>query len=264
MKKFFLLFLLFTCHVQIFAQDISGTWSSRLTNEPNLSVSVAKNSQGIYLLSVSYNGYVASFIESKREQEVISNQEIEHNILFDCSGNNKPELFKEGLILTYYSRANGDIPNEINIGCRDFQYRYERWNLFRIQEKSYTTNNSYSSSNNKSSNVTLNNNNITQEERVPNITATFGLNGEWVFELRSNGSFSHHKFEIGLYGRKTKEISITHGSYKIMKDDYGRRIVYFYYENGNVKKALLKYERDRAILSYPFPAGISTRYTEMN
>lgn len=102
------------------------------------------------------------------------------------------------------------------------------------------------------------------EERLPNISATFGLNGEWVFELRSNGSFSHHKFETGLYGRKTKEISVTHGTYKIMKDEYGRRIVYLYYENGNEKKALLKYERDRAILSYPFPTGISTRYTEMN
>lgn len=113
-----------------YAQDISGTWSSRLVDEPNIVVKITKNPQGKYLLTVSYDGHVASFIESKREQEVVNN-EIEYSFLFDCSGKNKPEMFKEGLCLTFYSKTNRDIPSEINIRCRDYQYRYETWNVFR-------------------------------------------------------------------------------------------------------------------------------------
>ena len=249
MKKNIFLLLLLICHVHIFAQDISGTWSSDMTDEPNITVNIRKNSQGIYLLSVSYNGDVASFVESKREQEVVNN-EIEHTFFFDCTENNKPEFFKEGLCLTYYSRANSDIPNEINIRCRDYLYRYVAWNIYRSQNNYYTTARSSSSSYARSSNIRSSDTHG-QSEVMGYISVTVGRGGHWTFKFSSIGTFQSHEWygNDGKYSTKgsMRKESYSSGTYTIRKEN-GVMFVYLRYANGSESKAKLRYESGRAVL----------------
>lgn len=264
MKKNILLLILLICHVHIFAQDISGIWSSDMTDEPNVTVSIRKNSQGIYLLSVSYDGDVASFVESKREQEVVNN-EIEHTFLFDCTGNNKPEIFKEGLCLTYFSRANRDIPNEINIQCRDYLYRYVAWNIFRSQNNYYTTANSTSSSNARSSNVRSSDSHG-QSEVMGNISVTVGIGGYWTFKFSSIGTFQSHEWygNDGKYSTKgsMRKESYSSGTYTIRKEN-GVMYVYLRYANGSESKARLRYESGRAILNTDINRAVMKRHTQI-
>ncbi len=91
--------------------------------------------------------------------------------------------------------------------------------------------------------------------RIPNITVTFGLNGEWTFSFSSNGTFRSREW-IGYHGRfdtqYMKNISTYSGTYYITEDSSGFKTIYLRYGNGNEKTAILSYNigNARAKLSF--------------
>lgn len=92
------------------------------------------------------------------------------------------------------------------------------------------------------------------ETRIPNISVTFGINGEWAFSFSSNGTFSSREW-YGYHGlfdtRYIKEMSNYSGTYYITeKSNSGRKTIHLRYSNGKQKKATLRYKSTRAELYY--------------
>jgi len=108
-----------------------------------------------------------------------------------------------------------------------------------------------------------------EEERIPNISATFGRKGGWTYRLNLNGTFHYHNYTTDNYGRKIKDVSITHGTYFITKGyrsgtyEYGGYTVHLRFENGKQEIAHLRYEGNRAVLISNFYGGVGKRNEEM-
>lgn len=91
------------------------------------------------------------------------------------------------------------------------------------------------------------------EERLANISATFGVDGEWSFVLYSDGTFESRDW-YGYNGhydtRYMKDITTSSGTYYITRNENGSRIVHFRFRNGREKNGFLRYKNRGAELSY--------------
>lgn len=91
------------------------------------------------------------------------------------------------------------------------------------------------------------------DERLDNISATFGISGEWSFILYSNGTFESREW-YGYNGRYDtrymKDITTSSGTYYITMNENGARIVHFRFRNGKEKNGFLRYKNRGAELSF--------------
>ena len=92
------------------------------------------------------------------------------------------------------------------------------------------------------------------DERFDNISATFGLDGEWSFILYSDGTFRSRDW-YGYHGHFDtnfmRDITTSSGTYYITRNEHGERIVHFRFRNGKEKTGSIRYtHHGEAKLSY--------------
>ena len=101
--------------------------------------------------------------------------------------------------------------------------------------------------------------NSSSDERLENISATFGISGEWSVVLYSNGTFESRDW-YGYHGHYDtnymKDITTSSGTYYITRNENGARIAHFRFRNGKEKNGFLRYNNRGAELSY---AGMTHR-----
>ena len=242
-------------NINLFSQELNGTWVSDLADESDISVKFENNSNGTYLLYITYKGNVISYKESKREQEKLNNK-IEHIILFDYLRGKATDYFKAGVEIEFLSYGIKDVPydDEIIIRSRDYTYRYEPWKIYPRKNNNNNRNTYSNSSNSTSYNNASTNSQSSRtyqppkETQVPNINATFASQGGFdIYKFTSYGTFTYRHFyyvqKFTSYGsRSVERESIENGTYKIMENSYGRKSVYLRFENGRQKKGVLKYK----------------------
>jgi hypothetical protein len=89
-------------------------------------------------------------------------------------------------------------------------------------------------------------------ERVGNISAEFGLGEDWTFVFYYDGSFeSREWYGPGQkWARPMRRIVEYEGTYYITKDQKGKKTIHLQYSNGKERDVCLRYEGNRAIVSY--------------
>lgn len=96
------------------------------------------------------------------------------------------------------------------------------------------------------------NSNNTQGVRVSNISAEFGLGDDWTFVFFHDGTFeSREWYGPGQkWARPMQKIVEYEGTYYITKDQNGKKTIHLQYSNGKEREVGLRYEGNRAIISY--------------
>lgn len=83
---------------------------------------------------------------------------------------------------------------------------------------------------------------------LPNINLTVGLDDQWTFRFFSNGQFKAYEWygESGKFSKRgpRRKEGIRRGTYSIMRNGNGPRVVYLYYDNGSEAKRELRYKHD--------------------
>lgn len=92
----------------------------------------------------------------------------------------------------------------------------------------------------------------TKGEIVSNISAEFGLGDDWTFIFSFDGTFeSREWYGPGQkWARPMQKIVEYEGIYYITKDQNGKKTIHLHYSNGKEREVGLRYEGNRAIVSY--------------
>ena len=89
-------------------------------------------------------------------------------------------------------------------------------------------------------------------ERVGNISAEFGFGEDWTFVFYYDGTFeSREWYGPGQkWAKPMQKVVEYEGAYNITKDQDGKKVIHLLYSNGKERDVYLRYEGNRAIISY--------------
>lgn len=240
------------CSIQTYADGLEGQYQGWENAISEIRVNIKKtNTYLLYIYFIDQNG-INIYATSSSKMKPNSFNSIEFSLVTKAQTNGEGLNLHDGGVLCF-SADNGKV-NDIELIMGTEHYYLERCKSIQ-QEKTSTNRNTYNSTNYENP----------REERAPNISATFGRKGGWTYQLNLNGTFSYHNYTTDSYGRKTKDISITHGTYFITKGyrygtyEYGGYTVHFRYENGKQEIAHLRYEGNRAVLISKVSGGVGKR-----
>lgn len=256
MKRVFFFIMMIVYSIQTYADGLEGQYQGWEEAISEIRVNIKKTN--VYVLEIYFvdqNG-INIYATSSSIIKPNSFNSIEISLVNKIRiQGESPDLPDGGFLC--FSADNGKVDYiELIMGLEHYYLERSK----SIQEgKTSTNRNTYNSTNY----------NKQQEERVPNISVTFGRKGGWTYRLNSNGTFSYHNYTTDSKGNKKNDISITHGTYFMTKGyrdatgKYGGYTVHFRYENGKQEIAHLRYEGNRAVLISKIYGGVGKRNEEM-